>query len=130
MTAFSDQLSQETRARTLFVHRHRLARSTTNIAAGPAAPVVVPVFETEGYSRITGVCKSDVAVTVRVLQGSGLDDADMEYKSDFTVAASATEGAGTGFSVEIVAEKAKIAVIGGAGATTDFMFAAYLRSGT
>lgn len=107
--------------------QHQLGAYTTNIADATTVTAVA-AFNTEGFSRITGLVKSNAALTCYVYQGTGQDDADMEYVTSVTVPGSATEGAGAAFSVEIVGQRARITLNNASGgATTSLQSAFYLR---
>lgn len=121
---FGSLLSEETRARVIIPSVRRVVR--TEDLPGTSADLVDPC-ETEGYSRIVGLCRSDVAGTVTIYQGSGLDDADMEYATVVNVPANAAEGAGAAWEVSVAGEVLRVAWES-VGDPSDFRFLLALRS--
>lgn len=105
-----------------------ITTSTINITNG-ATNNLVPAQPTYQFKYITGVCKTDHDVTIQVYQGSGLNDADMEYLTPVTIVGGISEGAGQGFQVQCVAPHFRIDVHNASGSNvTAFKFGAMLRS--
>lgn len=88
--------------------------------------VAVDDFNTGGFGRITGTCRSNAAVTINVYQGP-TKDGTMNAVTAVAVAGSSTEGAGTGFTIEVVGEYARIDIVNAGAATTQFSLEAHLR---
>ena len=98
----------------------------TGIIPGTSQVIAVAEFDTDGYSRITGTCRSNVVLNVIVYQG-GIGTKN--YATTIPVPASAAEGAGAGWSVEVISQKARIDIQNpGAVASTSCAFEATLRS--
>ena len=87
--------------------------------------ILVPEFDTDGFSRITGTCRSNVALTLNVYQGGG---ATKNWVDSVPVPATATEGGGVAFTIEIVSQKARIDVVNAGSTSTTFSFDACMRS--
>lgn len=84
-------------------------------------------FSTDGFGRITGHARSDVALTLTVYQGDNVTTLD--YSTVVAIPAAAGAGAGAAFSVEVIGRYAKVTVNNAtAGANTVQNAAVYLRS--
>lgn len=87
---------------------------------------IVDDFNTGGFGRITGTARSNAALTLRILQGP-TSGGTMNVVTEASVPADATEGAGVGFTVEVVGEYCRIDVVNAGAETTTFSFEAHLR---
>lgn len=105
-----------------------LATLLTSIADSTTSTLVA-AFKTDGFSRLTGTVRSDRALTLRIKQGLG-SDGNYAYKTDVAVPAAVGDGAGAGFSVEVLAQDAIIQLINASGGVATVYPEANLRSGT
>lgn len=92
---------------------------------GNGTTILAPTFVSTGFGRITGTCRSDVALTLKVYQGAS--SGTMDVVTTVAVPANATEGAGVGFTIEVVGEYARIDVANAGAAGAAFSFCARLR---
>lgn len=105
---------------------NELLQSRANVTNG--THILVPATECARFDSIVGLCKSDVALTLNVYQGSGLDDADMEYVTAVSVPADTTEGAGAAFSVAVIGLNCRVDVVNAGSTTTSFKCSVALRA--
>lgn len=113
-------------ARHAVPHRLSILTYTTNIGDGLTANPLAE-YEVGHYGVITGTARSNRAVVINVYQGATAGA--LNTKTSFTLAADATAGAGTGFSISIVSKYVRIEAVNPAGAaTTTFNIDAYLRT--
>ena len=122
-----DFLSVFQKSATLAVpHRQNILAYTTNLNDGATVNVLAE-YTVGHYGVITGTCRSNRAVTINVYQGNSTGA--LNTKTSFTVAADATVGAGTGFSISVVSKYVRIEAVNPAGAaTTTFNIDAWLRT--
>ena len=73
----------------------------------------------DAFASLRGVCRSDRAVTVRILQGRKLEDGSFVWhcKDDIAVGAGTSDGAGTPWSVAVVGSWCKVQIVNASGAT-------------
>ena len=91
-----------------------------------ATVLSVASIATAAYARITGVARSDRAVTVRIWQGDGTN---WDYYTDVALADDGSGVYRAAWSVEIFATHTKVEAINPAGAaTTTWHLQANLRS--
>jgi hypothetical protein len=113
------------------INKARVVASASRMVGSSATPppngttVLIPAFVTTGFSRITLVAKASNALTINVYQGTA--DTDMEVVTAVAVPADATEGAGSGATIEVVGGFARIDVVNAGAAGASFTFSAYLR---
>ena len=74
----------------------------------------------DAFASLRGVCRSDRAVTVRILQGRKLEDGSFVWhtKTEFTIGAGTSDGAGTAITPTPVAGAwCKVQIVNASGAT-------------
>lgn len=114
-------------ARLAVPHRLNILAYTTPQLTDGQTKDVLSEYTVGHYGVITGTCRSNRAVTINVYQGNTAGA--LNTKTSFTVAADATAGAGTGFSISVVSKYVRIEAANPAGAaTTTFDIDAWLRT--
>lgn len=88
-----------------------LARKVVTVPAGTTVTAVEGA-DVNDASRIVGVVQSNIAVSVKIYQGSGLDPTNLEFmNATVSVTASTTEGAGSAFDFSSVGSSVRVDIV-------------------
>lgn len=123
MEALDHVISKHRQAALVVTASRPVALEDTPPANGTT--ILAPTFVSTGFGRITGTCRSDVALTLKIYQGS--TPTTMDVVTSVAVPANANEGMGVGFTVEVIGEYSRIDVINAGAAGAAFSFCSRLR---